>query len=168
MRFPSVALSLSSLLILAGCAASPAEAFSVGSTDSCDGVSIEVNYGILATDRDGVCIELSGDDAVAIDVLNFAGIDVAGTDTYGDQIICRVNGLPSADEPFVVEGEEPHLETCADMPPAFAYWALWVKDDPQSEWAYAEEGVGTLVLKSGMTVGLVFSTGGDTPFPSDS
>jgi len=75
--------------------------------------------------------------------------------------------LPSESEPFVVDGEDPHLESCADMPPVFAYWALWVKSDADAEWAYAEEGVATLPLEPGMTVGLVFSTGGETPVPSD-
>jgi len=75
--------------------------------------------------------------------------------------------LPSEDEVFVVEGEDPHLESCADMPPAFGYWALWVKSDGDGEWSYAEEGVATLTVKPGMTVGLAFSTGGETPVPSD-
>jgi hypothetical protein len=78
-----------------------------------------------------------------------------------------VNGLPSESEPFEVEGEDPYLETCADMPPAFGYWALWVKDSGQSEWAYAEEGIATLAVTPGMTVGLVFSTAGETPVPTD-
>ena len=102
-----------------------------------------------------------------LDVLRFAGITTEGTDTYGDQVVCRVNGLPSEDEAFVVEEEGPHLESCVDMPPAFAYWALWVKSDGDAEWSYAEEGVATLPLEPGMSVGLAFSTGGETPVPSD-
>jgi hypothetical protein len=99
--------------------------------------------------------------------LSVAGYDIEGTATYGDQVVCRVNDLPSESEPFVVEGEEPHIETCADMPPAFGYWALWVKSDLDAQWAYAEEGVGTLPVEPGQTLGLVFSTGGDTPTPTD-
>jgi hypothetical protein len=143
MRSSALALTASSLLVLAGCAASPAEAFTLGDPEACEGVTVMVNYGILSSDRDVTCVEFSDPSAVATDVLRFAGITTEGTDTYGDQVVCRVNGLPSEDEAFVVEGEDPHLESCADMPPAFAYWALWVKSDGDAEWSYAEEGVAT-------------------------
>jgi len=167
MRSSALALTASSLLFLAGCAASPAEAFTLGDPGACEGVTVMVNYGILSSDRDLTCVEFSDPSAVATDVLRFAGITTEGTDTYGDQVVCRVNGLPSEDEAFVVEGEDPHLESCADMPPAFAYWALWIKSDGDAEWSYAEEGVATLPLEPGMSVGLAFSTGGETPVPSD-
>lgn len=167
MRASALALSASSLLAVAGCSASPAEAFSLGDPQACEGVSVIVNYDILSPDRDAWCVEFEDSEVVASDVLQFAGITTEGTETFGDQVVCRVNGLPSATEPFLVEGEEPHLESCADMPPAFAYWALWVKSDDQAEWAYAEEGVATLPLRPGMSVGLAFSTAGDTPVPSD-
>jgi hypothetical protein len=85
----------------------------------------------------------------------------------GDQIVCRVNNYPSATEPLEVAGEEPYLETCADMPPGFAYWALWVKPGEGAAWEYAAEGIGTLALTPGMAVGLAFATGGDAPTPSD-
>ncbi len=154
MRSSALALTASSLLVLAGCAASPAEAFPLGDPGACEGVTV-------------ICVEFSDPSAVATDVLRFAGTTTEGTDTYGDQVVCRVNGLPSEDEAFVVEGEDPHLESCADMPPAFAYWALWVKSDGDAEWSYAEEGVATLPLEPGMTVGLAFSTAGETAVPSD-
>jgi hypothetical protein len=51
------------------------------------------------------------------------------------------------------------------MAPAFAYWALWVKQGELADWAYAQEGVGTLELVAGDTIGLAFSTGGETPVP---
>ena len=167
MRASALALSATSLLVLGGCTSSSAEAFSLGDPDSCGGVTVMVNYGILSEERDVSCVEFSDAGVVARDVLRFAGITTEGTDTYGDQVVCRVNGLPSETEEFFVEGEEPHLESCADMPPAFAYWALWVKTDDAAEWAYAQEGVATLPLEPGMSVGLAFSTGGETPVPSD-
>lgn len=162
-------LVLSGLLVvsLAGCATPSSDGLSLGDVDDCAGISVVVNYGVLSADRDALCVNLSGDTAIAKDVMAFAGYDIVGTATYGDQIVCRVNGFPSESEPFVVEGEQPHLETCADMPPGFAYWALWVKTAPGEQWTYAEEGVGTLALEAGETIGVVFSTAGETPTPSD-
>ena len=167
MRLGALPLIGSSLLVVAGCSAQSSSDFSLGEIDSCEGVTVVVNYGILADNREVSCVELSGSEAIAQDVLAFAGITTEGTVTYGDQVVCRVNGLPPSSEAFVVEGEEPHTETCDDMPPAFAYWALWVKDDAEGSWSYAEEGVATLPLTAGMSVGLAFSTGGETPVPSD-
>ena len=155
------------LILLPGCQASEPSGFSVGNPDDCSGVHVAVNYGMLSSENVRECVEFEEVEAAASDVLAVAGLSVEGTAEYGDQIVCRVNGLPSATEDLDVPGEDPYVETCASMPPAFAYWALWVKNSPEEAWSYATEGVGTLVLKPGMSVGLAFSTGGDTPTPSD-
>jgi hypothetical protein len=161
-------LLASSLLVAAlGACSEDVPGLSLGDPDDCAGVTVVVNFGLLSADRDTECVNLENDSAIARDVLSVAGYAIEGTATYGDQVVCRVNDLPSPSEPFVVEGEEPHIETCADMPPAFGYWALWMKSDPSAQWAYAEEGVGTLPVEPGQTLGLVFSTGGDTPTPTD-
>jgi len=161
-------LSSAALVVaLAGCAPVGSESLSLGDVQDCSGVSVVVNYGILSDGLTLQCVNLLEETAVAQQVLTFAGFELEGTGTSGDQVVCRVAGLPSATEPFTVEGEEPHLESCADMPPAFAYWALWIKDGDASEWTYAQEGAGTLELQSGDSIGLAFSTGGATPLPTD-
>lgn len=167
MRLAARPLVGSLVLVLSACSSQSSSDFSLGDVDSCDGITVVVNYGLLAEDQEVSCVELSGPEAIAQEVLGFAGVTTEGTVAYGDQVVCRVNGLPSPSDPFVVEGEEPHLETCEDMPPAFAYWALWVKDDDDASWSYAEEGVATLSLTAGMSVGLAFSSGGETPVPTD-
>jgi len=154
-------------LLLAGCVPSTSSAFAIGSAQNCQGVTVVVNYGILQEDRSTQCVDLLEGEAVALDVLNFAGFELEGTETFGDQVVCRVNAQPSATEAFLVEGEDPYIETCADMPPAFGYWALWLKTNELGEWGYAESGVSSLLLNSGDTIGLVFSSAGDTPLPTD-
>jgi hypothetical protein len=160
-------LATSFLVAALGACSTEAPGLSAGDPANCAGVTVVVNFGLLSENRDTECVNLENGSAIARDVLSVAGYEIEGTATYGDQVVCRVNDLPSDSEPFVVEGEEPHIETCADMPPAFGYWALWVKSDPSAQWAYAEEGVGTLPVQPGQTLGLVFSTGGETPTPTD-
>ncbi len=167
MRYSALASALLVVSVLAGCSAPNGQGFAEGDIDSCEGTTVVVNFGLLSADRETQCVEFEADSALAKDVLEFAGFSTEGTGTYGDQIVCRVNGLPSATEPFAVEGEDPYTESCADMPPAFGYWALWVSTDGSTEWTYAEEGVGTLMVEPGTSVGLVFSTGGETPTPTD-
>jgi hypothetical protein len=69
-------------------------------------------------------------------------------------VICRVDDQPA-----------PDVESC-DTLPADAYWALWVKD-ADGEWGYAEEGVATLQLEAGQSVGLVYTEGTDSVPPLD-
>lgn len=162
MRIFLAILSLSALL-LTGCSASDESGFAADG--SCDGVIVEVNFVEFAPAISS-CVVINGSSEVAKDVLGQAGVNVEGTRVYGDAVVCRVNGVPSATEPLLVEGEEPHLETCDEFPPAFAYWSLWVKESDDSEWDYAMEGVGSLQLSKGQSVGLALTLGGVTITPS--
>ena len=140
-------------LVLAGCAAPAAEP-TPDETAACD-VHVVVDFGVLGEDSIDACAEAGP----AQDVLADAGVTTEGTVDYGDQVVCRVNNRPSPDETVTVEGEEPFTEPCTSMPVATAYWALWVKNTPDGEWEYALEGVGTLELEAGQSVGLVYTAG---------
>jgi hypothetical protein len=152
---------LLALPLIAGCTSAPS-ATDLGS--DCAGVSVFVNFSGEGQNI-AKCVTFSGESELTKTILEAASVITEGTATYGDQVVCRVNNVPSADEPLEVEGNDPHLETCQDMPPAFAYWALWVKKSGSSEWEYATEGVGSLQLSAGDSVGLAFSLAGQTPNP---
>lgn len=161
-----LALIAITALLLTGCA--PERPISAESEylirGECNGIEVVVNFGILGK-RQATCVETTGP-VNAKELLKEAGFLTEGTGAYGDQIVCRVNDLPSATEPIEVPGQEPHIETCQNMPPAFAYWALWVRSGVEGKWVYATEGVGTLELNPGESIGLAFSTGGATPTPN--
>lgn len=152
---------LLTLPLLAGCTAAPS-ATDLG--DDCAGVSVFVNFSGEGQNI-AKCVTFSGETELTKTILEAASVITEGTLTYGDQVVCRVNGVPSVEVPLEVEGNDPHLETCQDMPPAFAYWALWVKKSGSSDWEYATEGVGSLQLSAGDSVGLAFSLAGQTPTP---
>jgi hypothetical protein len=101
----------------------------------------------------------------AAEVVKDAGYMVEGTAEYGDQIVCRVNGMPSEVAPIALPDNAEYVETCQSMPPADAYWALWQKTADGGKWDYAQEGLGTLTVTKGESLGLVFTTGGSTPEP---
>lgn len=170
-------LTLASTLIavaalgLAGCAASaptassapsPSASSDAGSADGCAEVTVAVDFGPVDADPVRECVA-AGD---ARDILDAAGVTTEGTADYGDQVVCRVNGLPSADEEVVIDGTDPFVETCATLNAA-AYWALWVKNAPDAEWEYAQEGLATLVLEDGQSLGLVYTPGTDSTPPQD-
>ncbi|TFD54009.1 hypothetical protein E3T55_04805 [Cryobacterium frigoriphilum] len=173
------ALALIAALALSGCAqpapstaplTSTAESNTAesstaeSSTADCSGVSVVVDFGTLKADPLTECVDADGALAASA-VMQTAGISTEGTVEYGDQIVCRVNDRPAADETVEVAGEASFTESCASMPAAYAYWALWVKSTPDADWAYAQEGLGSLQTAPGETLGLVYTTGTETPTP---
>lgn len=178
MKMPTLAtFALLAALALSGCAtgatttaasSAPSGTGSVTETDggSCAGVSVVIDFGPLDETTITDCAA-TGDAATvpASTIVAAAGAKTEGTVQYGDQVVCRVNGRPSADETITVDGVTPFTESCQGMPAAAAYWALWVRPTADADWEYAQEGLGSLKLKPGQSVGLVFTTGTETPTP---
>lgn len=171
------ALTLLGALALTGCAAgttTPAAGPAPSSTGSasaapggsCAGVNVVVDFGPLDEATITDCAA-TGDAATvpASRLVAAAGATTEGTVQYGDQVVCRVNGRPAADETITVDGAAPFTESCQGMPAAAAYWALWIRPSADADWEYAQEGLGSLQLKPGQSVGLVFTTGTETPTP---
>lgn len=175
-RTSAVLGALVLLAVLSGCAttaggtgsgagstaAATAEADAIGA--ECAGVAVVVNFGTLGTDTVTECVDAT-EAIAASEALTTTGVTTEGSLEYGDQIVCRVNDRPAADETVEVEGQQSFTESCASMPPAYAYWALWVKATPDSAWEYAQEGLGTLEAQPGQSVGLMYTTGAETPTP---
>lgn len=144
-------------LALAGCATATPDAASsstptaAAASGACEQVSISVEFGALDAPRLDECAPAGP----ASDALAAVDITTEGTADYGDQVVCRVDELPA-----------PADETCATLP-ADAYWALWIKTSPDAEWEYAQEGVGTLQVEDGQSLGLVYTEGTDSVPPTD-
>jgi hypothetical protein len=172
VRSPLISLLLIGVLAVSGCAASapaptaePTTEASGADESDCAGVGVVVDFGALDAAAASDCVDTSSTIA-ATAVLDEAGVTTEGSAEWGDQIVCRVNDRPGPDETVEVAGEASFVESCQSMPPAYAYWALWVKPSADSEWEYAQEGLGSLRLEPGQSVGLVYTTGTETPTPA--
>ena len=156
------------LLSLAACSSDTPEASASASADGgCAGVTVVVDASAFE-DADDIsqsqCIDT--DEAIAAsDALDIAGITTEGTTEYGDQVVCRVDGLPAEDVALTAEDGSEYFETCESMPAAFAYWSLWVQPEG-GEWAYATEGLSTLQLQPGESVALLFTLNGEPAAPA--
>ncbi len=128
----------------------------------CEQVTLVVDFGPLDEPSLAAC----GPAGAASDLLVGAGITTEGTVDYGDQVVCRVNDQPSSTEEVVIEGADPFIESCQTLN-SVAYWALWVKNSAGGEWEYAQEGVNTLQLEDGQSVGLVYTPGTESIPPQD-
>lgn len=157
-RFLAAGLAAPVLLVLAltGCAGTahapatgtPASGKSTAAA-SCAEVTVVVDFGTL----DSPSIRTCGPAGIALATLKAAKIATEGSGDYGDSVVCRVDNHPT-----------PAQESCVKLP-SDAYWALWVKSSGDAAWAYAQEGVASLMLSAGESVGLVYTHGTDTSPP---
>jgi len=130
------------------------------------GVTVTVDPGALASAEAPAiekCVPAEGPVGAA-EAFERAGVSTEGTVEYGDQVVCRVNGVPGEDQPLPNPDGSEYLEECAAMPAAFAYWSLWLKP-ADGEWNYAPEGLSTLQLNPGESVELLFTLNGEPAAP---
>lgn len=158
MKKTALALALGLTLATAGCS----QPQQVVSADNC--VTVIVDFQSLKSEKIQTCVN-AGSAIDAMTAFNLAGYSIAGTDKYGLQIICRVNGLPDAKNPIISKDQDTYVEKCADMPAEFAYWALLVRT-PEKDWTYADKGIAELTIKPGEQVALLFSVDGKLELPN--
>jgi len=158
MRNKNISILISLGIILAG------SWFVASTTADKKCVDVYVDYGVLDSNAVSTkCVEVSGQ-VNGLEVLNKAGLSIEGTGKYGLQIVCRVNSLPSATKPIGIKDHENYVETCAEMPAAFAYWAVIVKKGALP-WGWADTGIDKVMLEDGDSVGLVFADNENVKFP---
>ena len=127
-----------------------------GPKPSC--INLYVDYGSLTEqNKFNECIEQ--DNINALDFIKQSGFTTEGTIKYGDAVLCRLNNMPSNKQ-----------ESCSEMPPENAYWAVIIKKKqtlllPRNEWGWAEKAINETYLSAGDSIGLVFVTNGDLRWP---
>ena len=178
LRTLTAAAAAALLLSLAACSGGPATTatpstaagsetsqIQTGACEGDSGVTVIVDGTALEDGSlDQWCV--TTDEAiVAADAFSIAAVQTEGTEEYGDQVVCRVNGLPAEDQAIPAEDGSDYFETCASMPAAFAYWSLWVKP-ADGEWGYAQEGPSTQELEPGDAVELLFTLNGEPAAPT--
>ena len=170
LRTLAAASAAALLLTLAACSSptlTEPSASAPASEGECAGVTVVVDATVLELEDDPsqkTCIVSDGAIA-ASDALDEADVTTEGTVEYGDQVVCRVNGVPAEDYALKAEDGSDYFETCEAMPAAFAYWSLWVQPEG-GEWEYAQEGLSTLQLEPGESLALLFSLDGEPAAPT--
>ncbi|GAA5089028.1 hypothetical protein GCM10025760_12310 [Microbacterium yannicii] len=163
------------LLALVACsgtpdaAPTPAETKTVAILDSAcaddAGITVAVDASALEDgDSKEWCIGTE-EPLAASDALTLVNVTTEGTDEYGDEVVCRVNGVPAENAAIPAADGSEYFEKCESMAPAFAYWGLWVKP-AGGEWDYAQEGISTLELQPGESLALLFTLNGEPAAPT--
>ncbi|MEU0317256.1 hypothetical protein [Nocardioides sp. NPDC006273] len=129
----SVAVALA---ILAGATAPISSAAASSAAEACAGVTVVVEPNALGGGPEVACVQPEEGDTGA-DLFEKAGHPLTFV-TSMPSVVCRVAGRP----------EE---AGCAQMPPADAYWSLWIADD-SGAWSYATRNVTEIGVTSGQGV----------------
>lgn len=145
----------------------PAATEETTSDGECTGVTVIVDTGELDVAEDPSGTTCVGADAAirGSDAIAEAGLTTVGTKTYPEDVVCRVNGVPAEDTELPAADGSAYFETCADMPPATAYWSLWVQP-AGGEWGYAPTSLPGLQLNPGDSVQLLFTLNGAPAEPT--
>lgn len=115
------------------------------------GVIVAVDFSPWSATLNSVCDStLPADGASA---LQDAGFDLTGVSGYGLQFICQID-------------DDPPDESCANTPPANAYWSLWYAEAGQSAWTYSQQGAEGLEPQPGSIEAWVFGGASGTNQPS--
>lgn len=173
----TAALAASVLLVaLAACASStpapsqtPTEAPGAVSEQACSdktGITVVVEAAALENGKNQAWCIKTTDTLTAAEAMSLVNVRTEGTKQYGDQVVCRVNGVPAADTAIPNPDGTKYNEKCEGMPAAFAYWALWVKP-AGGAWGYAQEGAATQKVAPGDAVELLFQLNGQPAAPTN-
>jgi hypothetical protein len=109
---------------------------SASSVEACDGVTVVVEPNALGGAPEVACVQPEEGDTGA-DLFEKAGHPLTYV-TSMPSVVCRIDGRPKA-------------AGCAQMPPADAYWSLWITDD-SGAWSYASRNVTEISVTSGQGV----------------
>ena len=160
LRRAAMALALvAGFVVAVSVGASPAYAIdhSRGTAGYCpddDGVTVIIDFQDLGGTSIVRCAP--GAQATGLDALKNAGIEITGTNRWGEAFICRIEGKPGSD-----------TEPCIDTPPATAYWSYWHASNG-GDWEYSQWGVMNRQPPPGSFEGWSFSqdnTGSTNPPP---
>lgn len=123
-------------------------------------VTVLVDFGSLKNnDYSNQCVETNSR-INALTLIQKSGFRLDGTDKYGLQVVCRVDGLPT-----------PDMEKCAVMPPENAYWAVVVSRRQDilnfmPKWGWAKTGISEVYLNPGDSIGLIYTKDGKIRWPN--
>lgn len=128
-----------------GPGAGPADAATCSSDT---GVSVVVDFSKVGGGVVTTCVEGGGGDSAA----QLLEVDHALTrDQAYPGVVCQVDGAPADAE-------------CRNMPPADAYWGLFWSDG-HGGWKYSSQGVDSLDVPAGGSVGMAWQDGGTNDVP---
>ncbi len=135
-------MGLGAALSVGSAAALPAATGAASAPGYCrtsQGVTVVVDFTDLGGSVVVRCVPSANGGTTGLAALQAAGFSTTGTQRWGDGIVCRVQGRPSASETLAIKGNPHYHEKCVDTPPTQAYWTYWHAANDGS-WTYSSQG----------------------------
>jgi hypothetical protein len=129
------------------------------------GVTVVVDFSALGGDVVVRCAAGPGGQGFSgLDALDAAGFSVTGTQRWGMQFVCRIQGRPTAREDLAIPGDDSYHEDCGDTPPEAAYWGYWYASNGGS-WRYSSISAASRTTIRGGFEGWSFHLGSSSAKP---
>jgi hypothetical protein len=159
-------VAVSALVALGPAAARPAAAAEAGRPGACTddaGVTVVVDFRALGGDLVERCAPGPGGEGfTGLDALTGAGFSAAGTQRWGMEFVCRIQGEPAASDRLSIPGDDSYREDCGDTPPETAYWSYWYASNG-GDWKYSSISSASRSTVKGGFEGWVFHLGSSSP-----
>jgi hypothetical protein len=156
------------LVALGPAAVRPASAADSGKPGYCAddaGVTVVVDFRELGGDVVVRCAPGPGGQGfTGLDALTEAGYQVAGTQRWGMQFVCRIQGRPAGNEDLEIPGDDSYREDCGGTPPETAYWTYWYASNG-GDWKYSSVSAASRSTIKGGFEGWSFHLGASSPSP---
>ena len=135
--------------------------------DAVNAVTIVIDYQGLGGGTQTYCVSGLAAGTTGVAALEAAGVAVQGTVHDGPSFVCRINSRPGPDETLTLPNGQSYTESCANTPPASAFWSFWTATQGGA-WSYSSQGGGSRSVKFGEYEGWSFALGygvGKAPQP---
>ena len=116
---------------------------SAGATPACAGITVIVDFSHFDRAIERGCAP--GRAGTALAALRAAGFETAGTASYGDAFVCRIDGVPA-----------PKTEACVNTPPGNASWSFYFAQPTDAAWTYSTAGVTSMHPAAGTILAFAF------------
>ena len=136
-------------------------------TADADAVTVVIDFQDLGGGTRQYCVSGLPAGTTGIAALQATGVGVQGTATSGLSFVCRIGSKPGASQSLALPNGQSYVETCANTPPATAYWSYWYASQG-GQWTYTSQGASARQVSFGGYEGWSFSLGasfGHAPAP---
>ena len=148
-RFAACLLVAVATLALPGVSVAPASA---AACSDAGGISVVVDFKGLGGGEKVACVR--GGSAYARTLFTTAGFSLEDVPSQRG-FVCRIDGKPNAE-----------AESCANTPPANAYWGLFWSNGTNGSWNYSSTGAGGLKVPAGGSVAFAWQSSQSKSFPT--
>jgi len=107
-------------------------------SDDSNATTVVIDYQSLGGGVQAYCANNLPGGATGLTALQTVA-SVQGTVHDGSRFVCRINSSPGPSQTLTLPNGDTYVESCANTPPASAYWSYW-RASQGGSWSYSSSG----------------------------